>query len=147
MFFGGDRFRSPAWRLLSAAGAWARLVTKILHGRPKGFSGKGGGLGVCWDSVESLGPGPGQTRVLCNGYVPTIALKGLTVFGQGSLPEVQGSKIHQEVVGENDKVESVPTHGCGGRGLARGHQRQHPGFQSAPRGEGFRFRSGHREEV
>ena len=82
----------------------ATWVTKILHGRQKGFSGKGGGLGVCWGSVESVGPGPGQTRVLCNGYVPTIALKGLTVFGRGSLPEGEGSKSDQEVVGENDKV-------------------------------------------
>ena len=64
-----------------------------------------GRLEVCWGSVEPIGHGSWPTHLLSNGYVPTIALKGLTVFGQGSLPEVQGSKIHQEVVGENDKVE------------------------------------------
>ena len=26
----------------------AALVTKILHGRPKGFGGTGGWMGVCW---------------------------------------------------------------------------------------------------
>src|SRR5882762_6635680 len=34
-------------------------VTKILQGRPKGFSGKGSELGVCWGFVEPVGPDPG----------------------------------------------------------------------------------------
>jgi hypothetical protein len=62
-------------------------MTKILHWPEKSFSGQRSELGVCWGSVELVGPGPGQTHVLCNGYVPTIALKGLTVFGQGSCPK------------------------------------------------------------
>jgi hypothetical protein len=79
-------------------------VTKILQGRQKGFSGTGGELGVCWGSVESIGPGPGQATCAVMVTSRLLRLKGLTVFGQGSLPEGEGSKSDQEVVGENDKV-------------------------------------------
>jgi hypothetical protein len=58
--------------------------------------------------------------LLSNGYVPTIALKGLTVFGQGSLPEVQSSKIHQEVVGEMTKSNKFLLTGAAVAGLLAG---------------------------
>lgn len=49
--------RMPYVSLRTFFAVW---VTKILQGRQKGFSGTGGELGVCWGSVESIGPGPGQ---------------------------------------------------------------------------------------
>src|SRR5579859_1959892 len=78
-------------------------VTKILHGRPKRFSGGWAFLGVCWGSVESIGPGPGPTLLLSNGYVPAIALKGLTVFGQGSLPGGRAVKFIRRSLGKMTK--------------------------------------------
>jgi len=58
--------------------------------------------------------------VLCNGYVPTIALKSLTVFGQGSLPGEKSSKIHQEVVGEMTKSNRFLLTGAAVAGLLAG---------------------------
>jgi hypothetical protein len=50
-----------------------RRVTKILHGRQKGFSGKGRELEVCWGSVEPVGPGPGQP--MCSVMVTSRPLR------------------------------------------------------------------------
>jgi len=55
-------------------------VQKVLVAREARWGYVGG-------SVELVGPGPGQTHVLSNGNVPTIAPKGLTVFGQERLPK------------------------------------------------------------
>jgi len=52
-------------------------------------------------------------------YVPTIALTGLTVFGQ-EVARSESNKSDQEVVGENDKIESVPTNGAAVAGLLAG---------------------------
>jgi hypothetical protein len=77
-----------------------------------------GQLEVCWGSVEPIGPGPGQPTLQSNGYVPTIALRGLTVFGQ--VPEGEGSKSHRRSLGKMTKSNRFLLTGAAVAGLLAG---------------------------